>query len=152
MHSAARPVLRIDLRASWALAAILVVAHGGAIAAVLVVSMPSWLQLTAAAALAVNLANVLWRKALLQNPAAVVSIEIASDDVLSIRTRRGEWVEYDVCGDTYVLWFLTMLNLRRPGKGRRLSVAILPDAIEAEEFRKLRVWLRWKGEAEAAGR
>lgn len=96
-----------------------------------------------------NLARELWRKALLKSPAAVVSIEIASDGILSIRTRRGEWVEYDVCCDTCVLWFLTVLNLKRAVNGRRLSVAILPDAIDAEQFRKLRVWLRWKDKGEA---
>lgn len=145
MQSAARPVLRIDLRASWTLAAILTVAHGSALAAVLTVSIPLWLQVIAAAALAANLARLLWRNALLKSPAAVVAIEIASDDVLSIRTRRGNWVQYDVCDDTYVLWFLTVLNLRRARNGRRVSVALLPDAIHADDFRKLRVWLRWKG-------
>jgi toxin CptA len=84
----------------------------------------------------------------LKSPAAVVSIEIAADDILSIRAGRGEWVECDVCGDTYVLWFLTVLNLRRAVDGRRLSVAILPDAVDPEEFRQLRVWLRWKEKGE----
>jgi len=126
------------------LASILLLAHGAAVAVVLLVGLPLWLEVTAVAALSLNLAHGVWRKAILRSTASIATIEIASDDTFSIQTRHGEWIECEVRGDTFVLWFLTVLNLRRRDSGARISVVILPDAIDAEEFRRLRVWLRWK--------
>lgn len=122
----------------------LLLAHGGAITIVLVVSMPLWLKLIAVTALVINLGFEMWRNALMRDADAVVAIGIAADNALSIQTRRGDWVDCTVRGDTYVASFLVVLNLRRLDNERRKIVVILPDAIDAEDFRKLRVWLRWK--------
>lgn len=138
-------MLQIALRPSWVLTAILAAAHGGAIAVVVAVGMPLWLQLIAIAALVVNFAFEVRRSALLRSPDAVVAIEIASDDALSIQTRRGDWIECEALGSTYVTSFLSILNLKEHGGGARRAV-VLPDSIDAEDFRKLRVWLRWKQE------
>ncbi len=137
-------MLNIQLRASRTLGAILVIAHGTAIAAILLAGMPGWIASIAVAALVASLGREVWRNALKRSAGAVAAIEIASDNVLSIQMRRGDWVECEVRGDTYVLSFLTVLNLRRIDNGRGISVVILPDAIDAEDFRRLRVWLRWK--------
>ena len=139
-------MLRIDLRPSRILAAILVIAHGAAIAAVALAGMPPWLQLIAIAALAANLMFEIRQTVLLRAPDAVVAIEIASDDALSIQTRRGDWIECEVLGSTYVIYFLAIVNLKEQGSGRVKRAVILPDSIDAEDFRKLRVWLRWKAE------
>lgn len=106
--------------------------------------MPLWLKLIAVTALVINLGFEMWRNALMRDADAVVAIGIAADNALSIQTRRGDWVDCTVRGDTYVASFLVVLNLRRLDNERRKSVVILPDAIDAEDFRKLRVWLRWK--------
>ena len=137
---------RIDLRPSRILAAILVIAHGAAIAVIALVSVPLWLKLIAIAALAVNLMFEIRQTVLLRAPDAVVALEIASDDALSIQTRRGDWITCEVLGSTYVIYFLAIVNLKEQGSGRAKRAVILPDSIDAEDFRKLRVWLRWKGE------
>ena len=136
-------MLKINLRPSWELAAILAVAHGAAIAAVVVVEMPLWLTFVVMVALIANLSLEL-RHASLRMPDAVVAIEVSSDNVLSVQTRRGESLEYEVLGNTYVLSFLAILNLKQTDSGASKRVVILPDSIAAEDFRKLRVWLRWK--------
>jgi toxin CptA len=136
-------VLKISLRPSRVLAAILIVAHGAAIAAVVAVDMPLWLKLIAAAALILSLFLTVRREALLLTPDAAVALEISADDVLSIQTRRGEWLECEVLGSTYVMSFLSILNLRQTDGGATTRIVILPDSIAAEDFRKLRVWLRW---------
>jgi toxin CptA len=139
-------VLKVSLRPSWILAAILAAAHGAAIAVIALVSVPLWLQLIAIAALAVNLVFEIRQTVLLRAPDAVVALEIASDDALSIQTRRGDWIECEVLGSTYVTYFLAIVNLKDQGSGRVKRAVILPDSIDAEDFRKLRVWLRWKAE------
>jgi toxin CptA len=53
-------------------------------------------------------------------------------------------------GSSFVAPYLTVLELKPLGAGglwqrfRTRSVVILPDGIDAEEFRQLRVLLRWK--------
>jgi toxin CptA len=133
----------ITLRASWLLVVILALAHGAAIAVVLLVSIPLWVKLSAAAGLTVHLFVVVRRQALLLTPDSAVAIQIGSDNVLSVQARHGEWSEYAVLGDTYVTWYLTVMNLRQAESHAVKRVAILPDSVDAEDFRKLRVWLRW---------
>ena len=132
------------------MAAILVVAHGAAIAIVVIVDVPLWLKLIAGAALALNFLIDMRRTALLLTPESVVAIEIGSDDVLSVQARRGDWLECEVLGNTYVVSFLAILNLKQIDSGAVKRVVILPDSIAAEDFRKLRVWLRWKSTQQAA--
>lgn len=135
---------KINLRPSRILAAILVLAHGAAIAMVILAGMPLWLELIAVAALVASLAFNVRQSVLLRAPDAVIGIEIAPDDKFSIQTRRGAWIECEVLGSTYVISVLTILNLRRTDSGRIARAVILPDSLDAEDFRKLRVWLRWK--------
>lgn len=139
-------MLKVGLRPSWILAAILAAAHGAAIVIIALVSMPLWLELIAIAALAANLIYEIRHTVSLRAPDAVVALEIASDDALSIQTRRGDWIRCEVLGSTYVTYLLVILNLKDLEYGRVKRAVILPDSIDAEDFRKLRVWLRWKGE------
>jgi toxin CptA len=142
------PMLKASLRPSRILAAILVAAHGGAIAVVALVVMPLWLELIAIAALAVNMVAALRRTALLLAPDSVVAIEIGSDDALSIQTRRGNRIgECEVLENTYVAAFLAIVNVRDPETRAVRHVVLLRDSIDADDFRKLRVWLRWKRSA-----
>src|SRR5258708_301096 len=141
-------MLKISLRPSWILAAVLAGAHGGAIAVIVIVDMTLWLELIAIAALIVNLVAALRRTALLLAPDSVVAIEIGSDDTLSIQTRRGSRIDgCEVLGSTYVAAFLAIINLREPETRAIRHVVLLRDSIDAEDFRRLRVWLRWKGSA-----
>jgi hypothetical protein len=43
-----------------------------------------------------------------------------------------------------VFTWLVVLLLDAPGSRRRVPVVILPDSLQADEFRALRSWLRWK--------
>jgi len=137
-------VLRISLWPSWLLAALLALVHGAAIAIVLLVNIPPWAAVVAAAGLAVNLFVAVRQHALLQTPNSAVAIEIGNDDKLGIQSRRGEWSEYAVLGNTYVTAYLTVLNLRQTDTRAVRRIALFPDSLDAEDFRKLRVWLRWK--------
>ena len=66
------------------------------------------------------------------------------------RARGGEWQPCEILDSTYVTAFLTVVNLR-VAQGRRIrSVVILPDCMAADDYRRLRVWLRWRPQADAA--
>ena len=132
------------LRPSWLLTAILVTGHGAATTIVMIVGMPSWIMLIASAAIMLNCLYSVRRAALLLAPSSAAAVEIDSDNLLSIRTRDGEWTECEVLDSTYVAPFLTVLNLSETGKRAIRHVVIMPDGIDREDFRKLRVWLRWQ--------
>ncbi|HWT28123.1 MAG TPA: protein YgfX [Methylophilaceae bacterium] len=44
---------------------------------------------------------------------------------------------------SFVAPYLTILHCRLAGRWSSQSVVILPDAVDAEAYRRLRVWLRW---------
>ena len=133
----------ISLRPSRILAATLVLAHGVAIAMIVMAGMAPWLDALAIAALVASLVFSVRQSALLRATDAVIGLEITSDDKFSIQTRRGGWIECEVLGSTYVISFLAILNLKRTDSGKITHAVILPDSLDTEEFRKLRVWLRW---------
>ena len=66
----------------------------------------------------------------------------------SVQARHGAWSDYAVLGNTYVAPYLTVMNLRQTDSHALKRIVILPDSLDAEEFRKLRVWLRWKEETQ----
>ncbi len=134
----------ISLRPSRILAATLVLAHGVAIAMIVMAGMAPWLEAPAIAARVASLVFSVRQSALLRATDAVIGLEITSDDKFSIQTRRGGWIECEVLGSTYVISFLAILNLKRTDSGKITHAVILPDSLDAGEFRKLRVWLRWK--------
>lgn len=55
----------------------------------------------------------------------------------------------ELLGQPYVHQWLTVFIIRIGG--RRIPVAVLPDSMASEEFRRLRVWLRWVGGVRNAG-
>ena len=110
----------------------------------MLVDIPFWVKAVAAAGLAVYWLVFVRRLPLLLTAGSVVAIEIGSDNKLSVQTNRGEWDECEVLGSTYVTPYLTVMNLRQSDGRATRRIVILPDSISAEDFRKLRVWLRWK--------
>jgi toxin CptA len=63
---------------------------------------------------------------------------------LPCKRAQRAYEECEVLGGTYVMPYLTVLSLRRLGSGASMRLALCPDSLQAEEFRQLRVWLRWK--------
>ena len=125
------------------LAAILAVVHAGALSLVALLEI-TWAVKVAICLLLVIQCIVALRRALLRGSAAVVALEISADDVLSIETRSAGWSEQSVLASTFVAPLLTVMNLCNPATGARCSVVLLPDSLPADDFRRLRVWLRWK--------
>jgi toxin CptA len=90
-----------------------------------------------------------WRSA----AGSVVELELREDCSVSARSRAGRWLGYQVSGASFVSPHLTVLNLRADARWRARSVLITPDSLDADSFRRLRVWLRWRcgGRADQSG-
>lgn len=79
---------------------------------------------------------------------SVVAININSIQQLQLEYRDGTRRDVVVQGNSVVLPYLTIINTQPAAAIRRQwlaksSVIIFPDAVEANAFRRLRVWLRW---------
>ena len=132
--------------------ALLAAMHGIGAASVWVVPGPSWLKVSVSLALAASLAFYGARDAWRVLGGAAVALRLRSDCSCEIATRQGRWLEARLLGSTFVSPYLTVLNLRPKGGLFARHVVILPDAVDTEGFRRLRVLLKWKcsGSASAA--
>jgi toxin CptA len=129
---------------SLQLAAILAAGHCGVAALILLLDIaPAW-QAAIVALLVASLVYELRMTALRLGANAVIALRISSDNAFSVQRRRGEWRECEVLGSTYVTAFLTVLNFRVSGARRVRSVVLMSDSMAADDFRRLRVWLRWR--------
>jgi hypothetical protein len=135
--------LKIDIQPSLILAGVLGAVHILALAA-------AWLSLAGWAAHVVA-SGVLFSgaaslaKVLQLIPAAVVSLVLHADGRAAWRDRGGVWHEGRYGGEHYVSPALVVVQLR-PSERRVRRLVLASDSAPAEDLRRLRVWLRWRGD------
>ena len=127
------------------LAAVLGVAHASALAVTLVVTLPAWAKLVIAMAILASGGISLCRSALQRSRSAIIELEAEEGGRISCRTRDGQWHEAQVLSSSFISPWLTVLNLRVAGAAWVRHLLILPDNVEQDAFRRLRVLLRWSG-------
>lgn len=76
-------------------------------------------------------------------PRAVVELEVAADGRLALADSSGNWLPADLLRATVPTGWLAVL-VARDVAGRLRSAVVLPDAVDADVFRRLRVWLKWR--------
>ena len=136
-------MLTIAIKPSRRLALLLCVAHAAAAGASLLLDLPIWLKILLVLLIGASCGVYLYSTALLRSGGAVVGLEIKDDGALSFQTRRGEWREGTLLGSSFVSPHLTILNIGMEGRFFARHVVIMPDCVDAEDFRRLRVRLRW---------
>jgi len=143
-------MVRVSIGGSAGLAWVLCLGHTGAAMVLLPVFLPAWIKTLIAVAILASLLRSLMRVALLKTADAVVAVEIKDEGEISFRTRRGEWRDGRLSGSSYVSSWLTILLIVEERQRNARSVVIVPDNVDADEFRRLRVKLRWGGMQKAA--
>ncbi len=73
---------------------------------------------------------------------AIVAIAVGADRHIAVVERSGRRVEGEVQDDSYVGFAITTIVWRGAGARYSRTIAILPDMLSAEDFRRLRVLLR----------
>lgn len=123
-------------------------AHAAAACLLLAGDIPVSLKTAGTLALVASLAFYVWRIALLRSPQSIVAIEIGDSDrrEIAFQTRNGLWHACSLLGTSFVSPGLTILNLSPQGARLMRSVVIVPDNVQFEDFRQLRIWLRWKAQ------
>jgi hypothetical protein len=136
--------LRVDLRPSRLLAVALILVHALALCAVWA-SLSGWPRYLAGAAVLASLARTLqsgWRQ--------VAALELREDGRASWKTRQGTWQEGALGRSHFVSPLLVVVDLEE-GTGRPQRLVVPADSAAADDFRRLRVWLRWQRGPRRAG-
>ena len=136
---------RIPFRPSGKLAALLCLAHGGvALALVLLVLERRELLWLLAVLLPLIAASLAWQLLRLYGARRVVFLTLHRDGAVAVELQRHDMtrVQGRIEPRTTVMPWLTVLLLRS-SDGRRLSLTLLSDALAEDDFRRLRLWLRW---------
>lgn len=132
---------RLSLLPSAYLAALLTAMHGLALVALAVV-LPAWAAIATGGLILASLAYYLLRDAWLRLGTSCVGLATDAEGV-EIILRDGRRLPGVILNDSLVTPALVVLNVRPQGARGIRSVLILPDSVDAESFRQLRVWLKW---------
>ncbi len=79
-----------------------------------------------------------------------VALRLEEGDEIVLVLRNGSHLMCRLSGDSLVTPYIVILNVARNEQRGGRSVVIMPDAIGAESFRRLRVILRWGDAANQA--
>lgn len=121
----------------------LVASHGAALAVLAPLAfLPLWARTLLALLVLVSLLYHVWHDAWLLALSSNKTLLLDGDMILLV-ARNGDQVTARVLADSLVTPFITVLNVLPQGSYLARSVIILPDSLDAESFRQLRVWLRW---------
>jgi toxin CptA len=136
--------LRVRLAPSRRLAWLLGVSHAGALLLSWITAVEWWLSLVLSLAALGSLRHALRYQALRSAPGALIGLELRPDGSAAVQDQRGCWREARLLRSSFVSPWLTILNLTLAGARLRRSVLVAPDSLQAGEFRRVRVWLRWR--------
>jgi toxin CptA len=137
-------MVRVALTSSLYLTIVLTTAHVACAALLIPLDLSLWVKISIGVVLAVSLTHSLLHHALRRSPSSLIALELRDEDRAAVQTRDGEWHEARVLPTTYVSPVLTVINLRIPPRILAQHAVIVPDAVVAEDFRALRVALRWR--------
>lgn len=143
MHHYSLKPLHVSLRPSRLLALFLVGACVSIVVLIALLPIPVWARVLCALVVTCATAYSLSRYAQLHIPQSITALEVGSKGEFRCFTRAQDWCDAEVLGSTFVTPWLTVLNLSLPGNRLVQHVVIMPDAVDRDAFRHLRVWLRW---------
>lgn len=145
-HYNVKPI-RLVLRPSYLLAALLGGAALGACIIVACMPLSVWLKLLLCPVIAMAAAYHIAAQALLLLPGAWLQLELNSLGELQVSRKDGLVKAAVVLESSFVAAYLSILNLRISGSRWRVSLIITPERVDSTAFRQLRVWLRWGRQA-----
>ena len=127
--------LELTLRPSRIYQTVLALAHGLALAGIWLAALSVWVQLLMTATLIAG-SVWLWRENLHMPHKLRVGLSG------QIEMLNEAWNPAGICGHPVVLpWFVSLVLAPTDGKTRRLM--LWSDSMDADAFRKFRVWLKW---------
>lgn len=129
----------IELRRSKFLTLLLFFFHTSAVGCVLILPWPWVFRFVPLALIVVSA----WQSL---RPSRIAGIHLSSRDGLNCFLKDGTRVFATIVLDSTVFVGLVVLRLRLDGEKKVSNLTLLPDQMTAEQFRVLRLWLRWHSE------
>lgn len=149
-HYNVKPI-HLVLQPSYLLAAILAAAGLGS--CTIVACMPMAISLKILICVPVIAATIYFmlQDALLRLPWSLTAIDLNHKGELYVLDAHGTRYQASVLPGSFIAAYLTVLNFRMDGDDignalRRRNCLLLPQRVDDDAFRKLRVWLRWHSE------
>ena len=136
-------MLRTVLRRSRILTAAFACAHLIAGFALVPLDVPLAAKLLTSVAIVASLIHAVRRYAWLRSRTAIVALELKDRETANVQFKVGTWHEARVLGTSYVSPLLTVVNVRVKGGRFAKHVLIVRDNVDPDDFRQLRVILRW---------
>ena len=136
--------LTVQPGASRSLAGVLVAAHLAAVAVVWLILSKWWLLWPLTMVIVVSLADVLAVHALRTARRAVIRVDLGDDAAVSVHFRDMLPATGRLLGSSFVSFRLVVLRVALANRHFPLSIVIEVSSLPPEDFRRLRVWLRWR--------
>jgi toxin CptA len=145
-------MVRASLAPSLRIAVVLVIAHIAAAGAVAPLDMPLALKAALIGAVAASLARSFCRHALLKATRSVLALEVKDQETACVQGPDRIWRDARILGTSYVSAALTVLSVRVAGERLPRHVLLIRGNVDEQEFRRVRVLLRWRRRAVADAR
>ena len=140
----------VPIRASARLALLLAATHAAAMVALIAMPAAWWLRLAGCSLLLVSGTIMVYRGALLKASDSVVGLLLRRDGSCELQLRNQRLISGIVCPRWFASPLMVVVQVACPGQRLRRSIALLPDAADADTLRRLRIFLRFA--IESSGR
>jgi hypothetical protein len=133
------------LRSSYYLATLLFIIHGGAMACLYILPWPWWTKLLLALACLMSFVILFRQHVLLNDPYAIVEFWQQNSGYWQLKNnlaqiKTAKLADNSICTRYFVLLNFNCLNKQR--RKQTISVVVLADSLNVQEFRQLRRQLR----------
>jgi len=137
-------VQRVQVTPSVLIAVAISIVHLAAVGVLWLVPIPVLGKAIFTFVIAISLMFFMARDAALHAAHSIVALELGAGGEIACQTRHGEWLDCELLGSSYVSPHMTVINLRPRGWWRARRIILVPDNVDHRDFRRLRMWLRWK--------
>lgn len=134
------PVTQVVIARSVSLQRFILLVHLSGVAAIMLAALPWSIRLPALCALALSYRRA-WHDHIARRGNAVTAIEADAKRGWRVRQAGGQFKPVRLLTDNLVLTWLTVLRFQFED-GAAQHVALLPDNVPAEQFRRIRVLVR----------
>jgi len=135
------PTLRLTPQKSIVLLSFILIAHTGAMGVILLLPLELWMQLFISLVVIISLIQALRTHILRANGSTIKSAEWDSEGEWRLFTVNGDELAAQLKASSYVQPWFIVLNFSINRFGRR-NVILLPDSVDPELLRHLRVRLK----------
>ena len=134
--------LAISLRPSRRLMTILIIAHAASGFLLAMLPLPLWLKFAGTLIVLIAAWHSVRHHALLNTRNAVRELRMSPDAKLDVL--RADWQSARLTGEQFIHPFLTIIRCRIENRRWPIAIVIVPDMLDAESYRALRVRLKWR--------